>query len=324
MDGWILLDLDPLAAARAGLPEQVAIPDGVDAAAADADALLAYAAAFADAEPDHPLAPELRRAAAKAEPRAQAQRALADRRWDDALAQVDRVLELDPRDAPARLNRAAALRETGDPAGALAELDAVARVFADVPLFHRNRGRVLEDLGDEARAIDAYREALALAPGDPAVVERLRALGALTTVSGPDGPIEVDREALADLVRRDLALHDDDHAHLATAARALAAEGQSDLAATAAALALALADDDEATRLVLVEALLDAGRPGEALDAADRHLDAVPASAVGHECRAVALARLGREPEAREAARRALELDPAAARAGRIAAGDAV
>mgnify|MGYP003340867258 CR=1 FL=1 len=45
---------------------------------------------------------------------------------------------------------------------------------------------------------------------------------------------------------------------------------------------------------------------------------------VGHECRAVALARLGREPEAREAARRALELDPAAARAGRIAAGDAV
>ena len=62
----------------------------------------------------------------------------------------------------------------------------------------------------------------------------------------------------------------------------------------------------------------------EALDAADRHLDAVPASAVGHECRAVALARLGRESEAREAARRALELDPAAARAGRIAAGDAV
>ena len=36
MDGWILLDLDPLAAARAGLPEQVAIPDGADAAAADA------------------------------------------------------------------------------------------------------------------------------------------------------------------------------------------------------------------------------------------------------------------------------------------------
>ena len=324
MDGWILLDLDPLAAARAGLPEQVAVPADADAAAADADALLRFAARFAEAEPDHPLAPELRRAAAKAEPRALAQQALAERRWDDALAQIGRVLDLDPQDAPARLNRAAALRETGDAAAALADLDAVARVFADVPLYHRNRARVLEDLGDDARAITAYREALALAPGDPAVVERLRALGALTTVSGPDGPIEVDREALADLVRRDLALHDGDHAHLSTAARSLLAEDQADLAATAAALALAVRDDDEATRLVLIEALLAAGRPAEALEAAERHVEAVPASASGHEQRAVALARLGRDPEALAAARRALELDPAAPLAGRIVAGDAV
>jgi tetratricopeptide (TPR) repeat protein len=324
MDGWILLDLDPLAAARAGLPEQVAVPADADPAAADPETLLAYAARFADAEPDHPLAPELRRAAAKAVPRERAQLALADRRWDEALAQIDRVLELDPRDAPAHLNRAAALRETGDAAGALAELDAVARVFADVPLYHRNRGRVLEDLGEDDRAVAAYREALALAPGDPAVVERLRALGALTTVSGPEGPLEVDREALADLVRRDLALHDDDHAHLSTAARSLLAEGQPDLAATAAALALAVRDDDEAMRLVLAEALLAAGRPAEALDAAERHIAAVSASALGHEQRAVALARLGRGDEARAAARRALELDPAAPQAGRIIAGDAV
>ena len=50
MDGWILLDLDPLAAARAGLPEQVAVPADADPAAADPETLLAYAARFADAE----------------------------------------------------------------------------------------------------------------------------------------------------------------------------------------------------------------------------------------------------------------------------------
>ena len=324
MDDWILLDIEPLAAARAGLPEQVAVPVDVDIAASTPADLARFAGAFADAEPDHPLAPELRRVAAKQRPQALAQQALAEHRWDDALVHVEAVLVIDPQDAPARLNRAAALRETGDPAAALAELDAVARVFADVPLFHRNRARVLEDLGEDVRAIAAYREALELTPGDPAVVDRLRALGALTTVSGPDGPIEVDREALADLVRRDLAMHDEDHGHLSTAARSLLAEGQPDLAATAAVLALAVRDDDEGLRLVLIEALLAADRAGEALDAAERHVAAVPASAIGHEQRAVALARLGRAPEARAAAQRALELDPAAPAAGRILAGEAV
>ena len=324
MDDWILLDIEPLAAARAGLPEQVAVPVDVDIAASTPADLARFAGAFADAEPDHPLAPELRRVAAKQRPQALAQQALAEHRWDDALVHVEAVLVIDPQDAPARLNRAAALRETGDPAAALAELDAVARVFADVPLFHRNRARVLEDLGEDVRAIAAYREALELTPGDPAVVDRLRALGALTTVSGPDGPIEVDREALADLVRRDLAMHDEDHGHLSTAARSLLAEGQPDLAATAAVLALAVRDDDEGLRLVLIEALLAADRAGEALGAAERHVAAVPASAIGHEQRAVALARLGRAPEARAAAQRALELDPAAPAAGRILAGEAV
>jgi tetratricopeptide (TPR) repeat protein len=324
MENWVLLDLDPLAAARLGLPEQVAVPADLDAAAATPTDLIGYAAAFADAEPDHPLAAEHRRIAAKQRPLALAQQALAEHRWDDALAHVDAVLAIDPQDAPARLNRAAALRETGDAQAALAELDAIAKVFADVPLFHRNRARVLEDLGQDERAIAAYREALELTPGDPAVVDRLRELGALTTVSGPDGPIEVDRDALAALVRRARALHDAAHGHLSTAARSLLADGQPDLAATAAALALAVRDDDEGMRLVLIDALLAATRPAEALEAAERHVEAVPASAIGHEQRAVALSRLGRAAEARTAAQRALALDPAAPQAGRIVAGDAV
>ena len=108
MENWVLLDLDPLAAARLGLPEQVAVPSDIDSAAATPADLIAYAAQFADAEPDHPLAAEHRRIAAKQRPMALAQQALAEHRWDDALAQVDAVLAIDPQDAPARLNRAAA------------------------------------------------------------------------------------------------------------------------------------------------------------------------------------------------------------------------
>ncbi len=324
MSDWIIVDLEPLAAARAGLPSQVAVPRDVDAAAVTPNDLAAFAARFAEEESEHQLAPELRRVAAKQHHRLRVEAALAEHRWDDAIRAVGQVLAIDPDDAPVRLNRAAALREAGDAQAALADLDAVASVFGTVALFHRNRGRILEDLGDPPAAIDAYREALDLAPGDPAVVDRLRELGAITTVSGPEGPIEVDRQALADLVRRDLALHDDDHSHLATAARSLLAEGQPDLAATAAALALAVRGDDEPTRLVLVESLLAAGRPAEALAAVEQHVDVEPASAVGHESRAVALSRLGRASEARQAAQRALELDPGSALAGRIVAGDSV
>ena len=112
--------------------------------------------------------------------------------------------------------------------------------------------------------------------------------------------------------------------HLASAAHSLLGDGQPDLAATAAALALAVQDDDESTRLVLIEALLAAQRSAEALVAAERHVEAEPTSALGHEFRAVALARLGRTEDAKSAAMRAVELDPAAPAAGRILAGDGV
>jgi len=318
---WLILDLDPVAARRAGLPVRVAVPTDADPARVTPAELVGWAGAFADDEPEHPDAPELRRTAAKQRLRERVERALAERRWEDALGAADDLLAIDPDDAPVRINRAAALRELGEPAAALLELDRVGDVFGAVALYQRNRARILEDLGDEAGAVGAYRAALDAAPGDPAVVDRLRELGALTTVSGPEGPVEVDRAALADLVRRDLAAHGDDHAHLAQAARALLAEGQPDLAATAAGLALALDDDDEATRLVLVEALIAADRPGEARTAVERHVEAEPASAVGHELLAVACAAAGDRAGARAAARRAVELDPGAARAAAILAG---
>ena len=320
MTDWQILDLAPALALPAGLPLQVAVPRGIDTANVSPADLIGFAERFADENPDHPLAPEARRLAAKQSHALAVQHALMERRWDAAIAAAERVLSIDPSDAPARLNRAAARRETGAVRGALADLDAVAAVFGGVALYHRNRAWVLEDLGHVSGALDEYREALELVPGDPAVIERLRALGAITTVSGPEGPIEVDREQLADLVRRDLAMHDDDHAHLAGAALSLLAEGQPDLAATAAALALAVMPEDEATRLLLVEALVEADRMAEAIVEVDRHVAAEPASALGHEFRAVALSRLGRGDEAVGAAARALALDPAAPRAGQILA----
>ena len=56
MSTWQIIDLDPFAAARAGLPAQVAVPVDVDPAAVTPIDLARYGAEYADAEPDGPLA----------------------------------------------------------------------------------------------------------------------------------------------------------------------------------------------------------------------------------------------------------------------------
>jgi hypothetical protein len=121
MSTWQIIDLDPFAAARAGLPAQVAVPTDVDPAAVTPVDLARYGAEYAEVEPAGPLASDLRRLVAKQRPVAEVQQALAERRWADALAAVEEVLAIDPQDAPAHLNRAAALRESGEPKAALAE-----------------------------------------------------------------------------------------------------------------------------------------------------------------------------------------------------------
>lgn len=86
---------------------------------------------------------------------------------EEARAVLDEALELSPGHPAASLERAELLVRSGeDPQAAAADAKAAAEAMPSEPRALRVLGQTLEETGDEAGAIDAYRRALLLAPDD--------------------------------------------------------------------------------------------------------------------------------------------------------------
>jgi RNA polymerase sigma-70 factor, ECF subfamily len=89
-------------------------------------------------------------------------RTAADTRWERIVALYDRLAALTP-DPVVELNRAAAIAQTGDVAGGLARIDALAPALDGYHYFHAARADLLRRLGAREAAADAYARALELA-----------------------------------------------------------------------------------------------------------------------------------------------------------------
>ena len=85
----------------------------------------------------------------------------------EALAALDRALEINPQDAQAHSNRGVVLSALGRKAEALAAYDRALEINPQDAQAHSNRGNVLDDLGRKDEAEEAYRSAIRLAPEDP-------------------------------------------------------------------------------------------------------------------------------------------------------------
>jgi tetratricopeptide (TPR) repeat protein len=246
---WVLLELEPAKAARAGLPDRIVAPRAEAETGIEIDRALAarWGAVFAAARPEHRLAPGLVALAAAEPYRLLAERLVAEARPDDAAVALSRAIELTPYDTASRVNLANLLLALGDAEGALEELDEAEWAYATEPGYYGARGRVLEALDEPDRAIVAYERALELAPGDPFLLDRLEALGALRKLTGPDGdaywltPADFDRVVRAELA----ALFEQGAPQLVARGIALAADGHIELARAAGQLALRLDPDDE-------------------------------------------------------------------------------
>jgi RNA polymerase sigma-70 factor (ECF subfamily) len=83
-------------------------------------------------------------------------------RWDRIAALYSRLAALAP-DPVVELNHAAAIAETGDVAGGLARIDALAPALDGYHYFHAARADLLRRLGARDAAADAYGRALELA-----------------------------------------------------------------------------------------------------------------------------------------------------------------
>ena len=263
---WVLLELEPAKAARAGLPDRIVAPRAEAEAGIDVERAVAarWGAAFAAARPEHRLAPGLAALAAAEPYRLLAERLVAAGRPADAAVALEKAIELAPFDAASRVNRANALQRAGDPEGALEELEEAEWAYSNDATFHGARGSVLESLDEPDRAIVAYERALELAPGDGFLLDRLEHLGALKRLVGPDGfpywltPADFDRVVRAELA----ALFEQGAPQLVARGIALAADGHLELARLAGLLATRLDPEDEGALELL--------RLGEDAEAGDR------------------------------------------------------
>jgi tetratricopeptide (TPR) repeat protein len=274
---WVLLELEPAKAARAGLPDRIVAPRAEAEAGIEVERPVAarWGAAFAAARPEHRLAPGLAALAAAEPYRLLAQKLVGEGRPAEAAIALGRAIELAPYDAASRVNRANALQRAGDHEGALTELEEAEWAYDNDAVFHGARGSVLESLDEPDRAIVAYERALELAPGDGFLLDRLEGLGALKRLTAPDGfaywltPADFDRVVRAELA----ALFEQGAPQLVARGIALAADGHLELARLAGLLATRLDPDEESAQELLRlgdEAEVEAAMDRRAADYTDR------------------------------------------------------
>ena len=241
MNEWTILELEPALAARSGLPERVAVPAQIAAAREELDRerVAGWAGSFAQEHPEHPLA-DVSLRLARAEPyRRLGMQLLRQDRIGDAVRALQRAVELAPFDAASRFNLGVALRRTGRDEDALRQLDEVEWAYEDQAAFLVARAGLLEAMDEGDRAVVEYERALALAPGDEHILERLEALGSLVRLIGPDGepywlaPADFER-----VIRHELAGMTDNAGQLVARGEWLLANGHLDLARAAGDLAV--------------------------------------------------------------------------------------
>jgi tetratricopeptide (TPR) repeat protein len=129
----------------------------------------------------------------------------------EALAELDRLLAVEPGDPNHRMLKAAALVQIGEYAAAIGLYDAVLRDYPAQPKAWMSYGHALKTEGRSEEGIAAYRRSIAI---DPGFGEAWWSLANLKTFRFTDADIACMRQQL---LRTDLAAEDRLHFHFALA-----------------------------------------------------------------------------------------------------------
>jgi len=114
--------------------------------------------------------------------------------FDGALDHYRAAVTAEPKDLAARFHLAVAQRRVRRYDAAVAELDRVAAIDPDYPGLMLERGLLFEETGDVERAIEQFKGALARAPNDPDL--QLRVGAAYVTIGRPDDALPMLRKVL--------------------------------------------------------------------------------------------------------------------------------
>ena len=98
-------------------------------------------------------------------------------KYDDAIADFDKAIALDPNDAAAYGNRGNAYYSKGEVDRAIADFDKVIALDPNDAIAYDNRGVAYEKKGDKEKAIADFRKALEIAPSFQEAKAALERLG---------------------------------------------------------------------------------------------------------------------------------------------------
>jgi tetratricopeptide (TPR) repeat protein len=218
-----------------------------------------------------------------------------------ALANYRRALALDPKLVDVHHMTGALLAARGDHEAAIASFDRAVRLAPKYVDFYLDRGASLEALGRFERAAADYARVLDLDPSRAdACVRRIECLKRA-------GKILEAAEAGARFVKNDRPDEPEPHAVLGAACLV---KGRPEEAIEHLSRALALAPDDATVLGNRGRAYAQTGEWQPAFEDADRAAALAPGVAKHHEDRGIALGKLGRAEEAVAALSRAIELEP--------------
>jgi len=110
-----------------------------------------------------------------------------DGKHDEAISVARKGLEKNPNYPSARLTLARALLDSGRPAEAKPELEAIVKASPDNIMASRLLGDALAELGETAQALQQFEKTLRISPGDKAVLERMGELKGRLSASPPAG-----------------------------------------------------------------------------------------------------------------------------------------
>jgi len=221
-------------------------------------------------------------------------------RIPEAVAELNRALQLEPDQAEAHYNLAAALLQTGDVAGAIAQFREAVRDQPDYAAAHNNLGAALTQAGQPAEAIPEYEAALRLKPDYPPAHDNLGT--ALAEMNRGPEAIAQFREALRE---------DPDYAEAhCNLGAALAQAGKLSEAVAEYEAALRLEPDYPKAHNNLATALAKMNRLTDAIAQFQQAVRSKPDYAEAHFNLGDAFVQAGRLPEAIAEYETALRLKP--------------
>ncbi|HVY46264.1 MAG TPA: tetratricopeptide repeat protein [Minicystis sp.] len=333
---WVLIGLDEKMARRQGMPARLPVPkaefEGLADKGLNMEVARKWIKDFLDnSEPgksghwrkaNSRIVSALEAFLDKAPVWDKAQKAFAEKDYENAIKFLKRISTMDAEDHAAKLNLASAYANMGDHAQALKAFKQIRQTFEGDPDYHVALGHVHLALQDKDSALNEMVLALEAKPDFQPALDAMVQLGVLTPIyeNPRDGAslLYVRADAVVeyllqswDAAPRDAAFFLEQLAYHEREQRPAVALAAAERAVQAIAHEPgAGADRAERAELARVTALRALGRNEEALAAVRAYLEKVPTSSGAHVELAKCLAAAGQTEQANQAIDKALEHDP--------------